>query len=169
MNIKQGDYVVRVELPGNKIEEDINEELTDYSIDEPFEIAEAMSKQATRYYKWATWAKDARKVVVTLDREFETWYAKATKKVREVLIRKEGNSRPTKDDLKNGITIYFNKSLIAWQEKIDRAKEDLEILEIAVKANTVKQAMIVSCGQLVSRLIDSGNLVVKDKRLSNRR
>lgn len=169
MDIKKEEYIVKVELPGKEIEADINEELMDYSIDEPFEIAEAMSKQAIRYYRWADLVKHARKVVTVLEREFELWYALKIKQVREVLNRKEGNSRPTKDDLKNGITIYFNKSLTKWNNKIDKAKEDLETLEIVVKATTVKQNMLVSCGQLVSRLIDSGNMVVKDKRISKRR
>jgi len=167
--INKEQYRVSVSLPGKSIEANINEELADYSIDEPFQIAEAMSKQANRYFKWAEMVTRAKRVLTVLERDYEVWQAKALKKVREVLVRKEGNSKPTKDDLKNGVTLYFAKSKAQWQDKVDRAQNNVDTLEVVVKAMSVKKDMLVSVGQLVSRLIDSGNMVVKDKRISKRR
>jgi len=167
--IDKESYKVSVSLPGKSIEADINEELADYCIDEPFQIAEAMSKQANRYFKWADMVTRARRVLTVLERDNEEWQAKALKKVREVLVRKEGNSKPTKDDLKNGVTLYFAKSKKQWDEKLDNARGNVDTLEVVVRAMSVKKDMLVSVGQLVSRLIDSGNMVVKDKRISKRR
>jgi len=87
MSIDKEDYCVKVSLPGKDVEANINDELTDYSIDEPFEIAEAMKKQASRYFKWADLFNKAKRIVSTLERDYEVWYAKAQKKVREVLVR----------------------------------------------------------------------------------
>ena len=169
MSIDKEDYCVKVSLPGKDVEANINDELTDYSIDEPFEIAEAMKKQASRYFKWADLFNKAKRIVSTLERDYDVWYAKAQKKVREVLVRKEGNNKPTINDLKNGVTIYFAKSKAIWDSKIDKAQDNVSTLDTVVRATSVKKDMLVSVGQLVSRLIDSGNLVVKDKKISKRR
>lgn len=167
--INKENYIVRVSLPGKSIEANINEELADYNIDEPFEIAEAMSKQANRYFKWADMVTRARRVLTVLTREYDLWKAKALKKIREVLVRKEGNNKPTISDLNNGITLYFRSKVQDWQNKIDQAQGNVDTLEVVVKAMSVKKDMLVSVGQLVSRLIDSGNMIVKDKRISQRR
>lgn len=169
MSIDKEGYHVKVSLPGREVEADINEELADYSIDEPFEISEAMAKQASRYFKWADLLNRANRVLTTIKREYEVWQAQASKKIREVLVRKEGNQKPTIADLKNGITIYFSKSKKEWDRKIDKAQDSVDTLETVVKATQVKKDMLVSVGQLTSRLIDSGNLVVKDKKISKRR
>lgn len=167
--ISEENYKVSVSLPGKEIEADINEELSDYSIDEPFEITEAMSKQAIRYFKWADMLRRAEKVVTILKREYDLWHARAIKKIREVLLSKEGNSKPTINDLTNGIKLYYGKSFGEWSNKLDKAQDSVNILGVVVKATMIKKDMLVSIGQLCSRLIDSSNLVVKDKRISQRR
>lgn len=169
MSINKEGYSVKVSLPGKEIEANINEELQDYSIDEPFEISEAMAKQASRYFKWADLLNRANRVLVTVKREHEAWKAKALRKIREVLIRKESNQKPTIADLNNGITNYFAKSKREWDVKVDNAQDNVNTLEIVVKATQIKKDMMVSVGQLASRLIDSGNMVVNDKRISKRR
>lgn len=168
MSIEKEENIIKVSLPDKEVEEDINQELQDYSVDEPFEITEAMSKQPVRYLKWAELLKMAVRVRKTLERDYEIWHAKALKKVREVLARKEGNSKPTKDDLSNGVKIYFNEKFTKWNDKIAKADDNVSTLEIIVKATLIKKDMLVSVGQLCSRLIDSGNLVVRDKKISRR-
>ena len=84
------------------------------------------------------------------------------------MARKEGNSKPTKDDLSNGVKIYYNKNYTKWIQRRDKAEDNVATLEIVVKATMIKKDMLVSVGQMCSRLIDSGNLTVKDKKISRR-
>ena len=169
MKINKECLMVKVDLPDKQISEDINQELQDFSVDDAFGISEAMGKQASRYMRWADLLNKAKRVLTTLERDFDMWNAKALKKIREVLIRKEGNSKPTIKDLQNGVMIYFAKSQKEWNDKIDKARDNVNTLDIVVRATVVKQNMLVSIGQLCSRLIDSSNLVVKEKKISQRR
>jgi len=169
MSIKTGEHFVRINLPDAKLETDINKELMDYHIDEPFEINEAMRNQPILYLKWADLYRKAKKVQVAVERMYEEWYAEKLKSIREVLVRREGNHKPTKDDLKNGILRYYRNGTAKWNKKLDRASDNVNTLEMIVKATITKQQMLVSIGQLCSRLIDSGNMVVRDKRLSKKR
>ncbi len=163
--IKKEEFFVKVELPNKKIEVDVNKELQDYEIDEPFEIQEAMKHQAYRYLKWADLLNKAKKVLRTLEREYEQWYAKARKASEEKLLGVSGK-KPTKEDISNAIIRYFPKGYEKRNKILDNAKENVDVLEMVVKANSIKKDMLVSIGQLCSRLIDSGNLVIKDKRIS---
>lgn len=168
MSIEKDEFIVKIDLPDKQIEEDVNLELQDYSVDDPFGITEAMSKQPSRYLKWADLHRKAVRVQKTIERDYEIWHAKAIKNIREVLARKEGNSKPTIADLTNGVKIYYNKNYTIWNNKKDKAEDNSATLEMIVKATLIKKDMLVSVGQLCSRLIDSSNLVVKDKKISKR-
>ena len=166
--IKKEEFFVKVVLPDKKIETDVNKELQDYEIDEPFEITEAMKNQASRFLKWADLLNRAKRVLRTIDRQYEEWYAEKRRKA-DKLLRETEDKKPTKDDLHNGVIRFFPKGYKKHINSIERAKSNVETLEMVVKATNIKKDMLVSIGQLCSRLIDSGNLVVKDKRISKRR
>lgn len=168
MSVEKNEHIIKVSLLDKEIEEDINEELQDYSVDDAFGITESMAKQPSRYLKWADLLKRATRIQKTIERDYDIWKAKAIKNIREVLARKEGNSKPTKDDLSNGVKIYYNKNYTKWIQRRDKAEDNVATLEIVVKATMIKKDMLVSVGQMCSRLIDSGNLTVKDKKISRR-
>ena len=166
--IKREEFFVKVVLPDKKVETDVNKELQDYEIDEPFEITEAMKNQASRFLKWADLLNRAKRVLRALEREYEAWYAKVRMKVEEKLMGVNGK-KPTISDISNGVIRFFPKGYSQWNDKLDKAKDNIATLDMVVRATNIKKDMLVSVGQLCSRLIDSGNLVVKDKRITKRR
>lgn len=161
--LKKEEFFVKVDLPDKKIEKEIRKELEDYEIDDPFSITEAMQKQSFRYLGWADLLRRAKKVKNTLDRDYELWYVQAIKRVEKKLIE-DGNKRPTKDALSNGVMSLFKTNYSIWQDKLEVAQDNINVLDMVLRATVVKQGMLVSIGQMCSRLLDSGNLVVKEHR-----
>lgn len=164
MDIKKSDYFVRVNLPDKHMETNINKELEDYEIDAPFEIQEAMKKQASLYFKWAEMFRQAKMIKRQIDRAYEIWVAAAKRAVRKKL-EETGHKKPTKDDLHEGVIRYFKNKYNDWQNKIDHAQENIDVLDVAVRAVKDKKDMLLGVGQLCKELMNSGNLVVKDNKI----
>jgi hypothetical protein len=164
MDVKRTEHFVRVDLSDKHLETDINKELEDYEIDAPFEIQEAMKKQSSLYFKWADMLRQAKLIKRQIDRAYEIWLAAAKRAVRKKL-EEDGRKKPTKDDLSEGVIMYFKNKYNEWQNKIDNAQENIDVLDIAVRAVKDKKDMLLGVGQLCKELMNSGNLVVKDNKI----
>lgn len=161
-SVKKNGYHVKIEVGDKQLQKNIQSVLEDYSIDEPFEITEAMKKQPLRYVKWAELLNKAKSHLLGLQRGYDIWYAEAWSDMSNHLAETNGK-KPTKDDISNAI-IVKNIKYNAWQDKLMKSQKAVNTLEVVVKALVMKKEMLVSVGQLCSRLIDSGNLVVKQRR-----
>lgn len=161
---KEG-FFITVNLDNKEVEKDMTKVLEDYEIDEPYSITEAMRKQPGKFLKWASLLNAAKNVKIAIDREHSVWYA--DKRVSaEKKLKEDTGKKPTISDIENGIIRFCPNGCKKWNNKIDKAKETVETFEIIVKALIMKKEMLMSVGQLCSRLIDSGNLVVKEKKIT---
>ncbi len=145
--------------------------------DDPFTLTKAMDRQPLYYARWATLLRKLKKERQRIQSKYDVWMSITKDEIQDEIFNENvkagmtaNNAKPTNQAVENRFNKYCSDLKISYHEKyveyytpLDEIEEQIDIVDVIVKAFEQRKDMFISLGSLVRSMIDNQLMIYKQR------
>jgi hypothetical protein len=148
--------------------------------DDPFALTKAMDTQPLYYSRWATLLRKLKKFKQEHQQKFDVWASIIKENLAEEIFDENvesgmtaNNAKPTNQAVENRFNKYYvsadgdekmHHEYLEMRKELEKVDNQIDTVEIVVKAFEQRKDMLVSLGSLVRSMVDNQLMIYRDKK-----
>ena len=150
--------------------------------DDPFTLTKAMDRQPLYYARWATLLRKLKKEKQRQQQKLDVWMSITKDELQEEIFAENvkagmtaNNAKPTNQSVENRFnkycsdskTTYYNQ-MIEYNTPVQEIYDQIDIVDVIVKAFEQRKDMLISLGSLVRSMVDNQLMIYKQRTKSTK-
>ncbi len=147
--------------------------------DDPFALTKAMDTQPLYYSRWATLLRKLKKMKQEYQQKYDVWASIIKENLTEEIFDENvqsgmtaNNAKPTNQAVENRFNKYYvsdegdesmHAEYLEMRKQIDNIDNQIDTVDIVVKAFEQRKDMLISLGSLVRSMVDNQLMIYRDK------